>query len=460
MGGLTSALNIGKTSLLTSQKTIEVTGNNIANVNTPGYSRQIPILSSYPTVQINGQSFGTGVKIDQVMRNHDTFLQRQLGERAATAGDADARTAPLAQVEQVINIAETGIAGEINRFFDAWQGLSSDPANGVLRDQVLQRGQTLSQNFQSAIRDLNTVQDDINVTLESKVEAVNAKLKEVASLNQRIASLETQGQGALSDRDRRDLLVNELSSSLGVSYFEGDNGMVSLQLPGGHTLVQDSTAMTLEPQRVNGDVQFALRAPSGGSVALIPGNFGGEFKGLMSVRDSQIPGVIADLDKLAYNLLNEVNTLHQTGSGLDGLSGRDFFVPVAAEAGAASQMAVGLTQSSQLAAGTGSAPGDNRNALQLAALSSKKVIGGTETFTGFYANLASRVGTDVQQNSLTRMGSQDSLLQLQNRRDSSAGVSLEEEMINLIMFQKGFEASAKLLSTVDEMMDSLLALKR
>jgi flagellar hook-associated protein 1 FlgK len=460
MGGLTSALNIGKTSLLTSQKTIEVTGNNIANVNTPGYSRQIPILSSYPTVQINGQSFGTGVKIDQVMRNHDTFLQRQLGERAATAGEAEARTAPLAQVEQVVSIAESSIAGEISRFFDSWQQLSADPSSGVLRNQVLQRGQTLAGGFNSTIRELATAQEDINVTLESKVEAVNFKLNEVATLNQRIASLQIKGQDSLSDRDRRDQLVNELASSLGVSYFEGENGMVSLQLPGGHTLVQDATAMTLEPQRVNGDVQFALRAPRGGAVALSPGNFGGEFRGLMAVRDSHIPGVIADLDKLAYNLLNEVNTLHQTGSGLDGLSGRDFFAPVAVEAGAASQIAVALTQGNQLAAGTGAAPGDNRNALQLAALSSKKVIGGTETFTGFYANLASRVGTEVQQNSLTRMGSEDSLLQLQNRRDSSAGVSLEEEMINLIMFQKGFEASAKLLSTVDEMMDSLLSLKR
>lgn len=460
MGGLVSALNIGKSSLLASQKTIEVTGNNIANVNTPGYSRQIPILSSYPTVQINGQSFGTGVKIDQVMRNHDTFLQRQLGERSATAGEANARSMPLTQVEQVISISESSIAGEISRFFDSWQELSTDPSNSALRNQVLQRGQTLSGNFNTTIRELSSAQEDINVTLESKVEAVNFKLKEVATLNQRIASLETKGQGALSDRDRRDQLVTELSSSLGVSYFEGDNGMVSLQLPGGHTLVQDSTAMSLETQRVDGHVQFALRAPSGGSVALIPGNLGGEFRGLMSVRDSHIPGVVADLDKLAYNLLNEVNTLHQSGSGLDGVSGRDFFTPLAVEAGAASQIAVGLTLGNQLAAGTGSASGDNRNALNLAALSSKKVIGGSETFIGFYANLASRVGIEVQQNSLTQMGSQDSLLQLQNRRDSSAGVSLEEEMINLIMFQKGFEASAKLLSTVDEMMDSLLSLKR
>lgn len=460
MGGLVNALNIGKSSLATSQKAIEITGNNIANVNTPGYSRQIPILAPYPTVQINGLTIGTGVKVADVMRNHNSFLGRQINDRAATAGESDGRTIPLAEIEQVINISESGIAGEISRFFDAWQELSADPASGVLRDLVLQRGQTLSQSFQSSIRDLDTVRENINISLESKVEGVNLKLKEVAALNQRITTLEFNGQAALSDRDRRDVLIGELSASLGVSYFEDEKGMVSLQLPGGHTLVQGPTAMTLEAQRVNGNVQFAIRPPGGGALSLSPANIGGEFRGLMSVRDSQIPGVIADLDKLAYNLLNEVNNLHQAGSGLDGISGRDFFVPQAVEAGAAGQMAVGLTQANQLAAGLGASPGDNRNALQFAALVNKKAIGGSETFTGFFANLATRLGTEIQQNKLTLQGSQDALVQLENRRDSSAGVSLEEEMINLIKFQKSFEASAKMLSTVDEMMDTLLSLKR
>lgn len=224
MSGLISALNVGKTSLATSQKAIEITGNNIANVNTPGYSRQIPLLSSYPTVQINGLSFGNGVKIDDVMRNHDTFLARQINGQSATAGESNARTIPLAEIEQVISISENGIAGEMGRFFDAWQELGSDPANGILRDLVLQRGTTMAQSFKNAVRDLSTVRDNINISLESKVEGVNLKVQEFAALNQRITALEATGQGALSDRDRRDVLLGELSASLGVSYFEGEGG--------------------------------------------------------------------------------------------------------------------------------------------------------------------------------------------------------------------------------------------
>lgn len=460
MGGLTSALNIGKSSMLTSQKAIEVTGNNISNVNTPGYSRQIPVLSPYPSLQIHGHTIGTGVNVTDVMRNHDTFLARQINERTATAGESEGRANPLTEIEQVISIADSGIAGEINRFFDAWQSLSTDPSSSALREQVLQRGQTLGQNFKTAIQNLDQVRENINVSLESKVGEVNTMLQEVATLNQRIASIEITGQAALSDRDRRDTLVSDLASRLGISSFEGEGGAVSLQLPGGHTLVQGGVAMALEPQRINGDVQFGLRSSGGGLVNLNPNNLGGEFRGLMSVRDGQIAGVVADLDKLAYNLANEVNAQHQLGTGLDGLGGRDFFTPPAAEAGAASQLAVGLTQGRQLAAGLSAGSGDNGNTLQIAALASKKTIGGSETFSSFFANLATRVGTEIQQNSLTLQGSQDSLLQLQNRRDAVAGVSLEEEMINLIKFQRGFEASAKLLSTVDEMMDSLLALKR
>lgn len=460
MSGLISALNVGKTSLATSQKAIEITGNNIANVNTPGYSRQIPLLSSYPTVQINGLSFGNGVKIDDVMRNHDTFLARQINGQSATAGESNARTIPLAEIEQVISISENGIAGEMGRFFDAWQELGSDPANGILRDLVLQRGTTMAQSFKNAVRDLSTVRDNINISLESKVEGVNLKVHEFAALNQRITALEATGQGALSDRDRRDVLLGELSASLGVSYFEGEGGMVSLQLPGGHSLVQGGAALTLEVVRVNGDVQFGLRTDAGSFIDLNVNNIGGEFRGLMGVRDQEIPKVIDQLDKLAYNLLSEVNTQHRAGTGLDGVSGRDFFTPLAAVAGAANLIAVALTQTGQVAAGTGASPGDNRNALQLAGLRNQKLIDGQETFTSYYANLATRLGTEIAQNRLTRQGSEDALLQLQNRRDSTAGVSLEEEMINLIKFQKGFEASAKLLATVDEMMDSLLALKR
>ncbi|BCR06605.1 flagellar hook-associated protein 1 [Desulfuromonas versatilis] len=459
MSGLVNALHVGKTSVLTSQKAIEVTGNNIANVNTPGYSRQTPVFSGYPTVNINGFVVGQGVKVENITRQHDVFLAKQINDKNATLGEETAKSTPLAEIERIISINEGGLASQIDAFFDSWQELSADPASTIARDAVIQGGQNLSRAFQSASNDLQRIRTNMDTALEARVEEVNLKLQQVADLNQRIASIESTGQSALSDRDTRDQLLTELSYTLGASYVENQGGMTSVMLPGGMPLVQDGTAMALQGVRVGGDLQLQLKV--GSSVFDIGvDNLGGEFKGYLTVRDQLVPSLQGDLDKLAYNIATEVNTQHQAGVGLDGVGGRDFFAAPATESGSAWGLSVALSDPTQLAAGTTAATGDNTNVLEIAALGQKAIVNGTETFVGFYAGIASKVGLEVNQNELTRGGSDDALVQLQNLRDSSEGVSLEEEMINLIKFQKGFEASAKFLSTIDEMMDTLLTIKR
>ncbi len=459
MSGLVSALNVGKTSVLTTQKAIEITGNNISNVNTPGYSRQMPILGGYPTVNMDGFVVGQGARIEDITRQHDIFIARQINDKSSTLGEEAAKATPLAEMERIVSISEDSLAGEINNFFDSWQELSSAPSNSIARDAVIQRGENLTRAFHSATNELQRIRGNMDVALEANIDDINLKLQEFADLNQRISNVESSGTTALSDRDRRDALLTDLSATLGVNSFETDSGMVQLILPGGLPLVQDSQAMSLLPDRSSGDLQIQLQV--GTIIHDLPtGKFGGELKGLFTVRDELIPSVQADLDKLAYTIATEVNTQHQAGVGLDGVGGRDFFAPLAAEAGSAWGISVAISDGSQVAAGTTAATGDNTNVLQIAALGQAPVIDGTDTFVDFYSNIAAKVGLEVNQNNLTRGGSEDALVQLENLRDSQEGVSLEEEMINLIKFQKSFEASAKLLSTVDEMMDTLLSIKR
>jgi flagellar hook-associated protein 1 FlgK len=299
----------------------------------------------------------------------------------------------------------------------------------------------------------------------SKIDAVNFKLQEVADLNERIAAVETTGQSANSFRDRRDLLLEELSFSLGTQSFEESTGMVSVQLPGGLPLVQGNTALRLEGVQQGNDLHLALKQGAT-TLDVNLNNLGGEFKGLVEVRDTFIPALHDDLDRMAYELAKAVNTAHQDGVGLDGVGGRDFFALPAAddpnrpEAGVARNLTVALKSGSDIAAGDSDAPGDNRNAKKIAALGRAKVINGEDTFVGFYGKMTARVGIEAGQNRLTRGGVEDTMVQLKNLRDAKVGVSLEEEMINLIQFQKGFEASAKFLATVDEMMDTILSLKR
>ncbi|MCD6526715.1 MAG: flagellar hook-associated protein FlgK [Desulfuromonas sp.] len=552
--GLAAALNTGKTSLFTNQKAIEIAGNNIANVNTEGYSRQKAVFSDFPSLQFGSFFVGQGVKITDITREYDVFVNEQLLDKSQMLGGEDAKAIPLAELERVFSVGEENLATEIDRFFDAWQGLSTNPSGQVERDIVIQRGELLASSFNSVARDLDNVSSNINEIVLSEVDGVNLKLTQVADLNSRIQTIEANGQSANSFRDQRDVLLQELSYTLGVQSYEEPTGAVNIQLPGGLPLVQNGSALQLEAIS-QGDA-LSLQLNVGESSFDVTGkNLGGKFAGLLELRDEFIPSLKKDLDLTAYEMVQTVNEQHALGTGLDGSTGVAFFnnpgnhtsqsyvdpnLATAFNAGdiqidvdgvkntisfagpgslndlatTINGAAVGVTatvnlqdngdsvliltpdtagQSVQLdmsaiegayespefsmpnisdlismslrdtakvAAGNSSAPGDNINALAISAFKDANAVNGEDTFVSFYGKMAASVGIEAGQNRLSQSGAQDSLTQLKNMRDGKAGVSIEEEMISLIKYQRGFEASAKLLSTVDEMMVTVLSIKR
>jgi flagellar hook-associated protein 1 FlgK len=471
MAGLFNALNAARTSLEVNQKSLEIVGNNISNVNTEGYSRQKSELSPYPSMNFGDFFIGQGVKVTNVKRDHDVFIQNQLVEKSSDFGYEDAQARPLSELERIFAITEENIATDVDRFFDSVQELSASPSDLVLRDQVIQRGALLSTNFNNTINDLDTVNDNINDTLISKIEDVNSKMTEIADLNDRIHLIELSGQDANTARDRRELLAKELAVTVGAqSYYDTNNGMMTVQLPAGLPLVQGNSAMRLEAVTSGSQLEIQLHA-GGVTRTLDERNMGGEFKGLTNLRDTFIPSLKEDLDKLSYEIITQFNTQHAAGAGLDGVGGRNFFndppnmVPVPpanAWDDAARTMSVAITLAEQIAAGEDPyvGPGDNRNALLLANLDEQPFMSGVDTFNSFYGKLTARIGLATSQNELSRQGAEDAVVQLENLRDGLSGVSLEEEMIDLITYQRGFESSAKFLSTVDEMMNALLSIKR
>ncbi len=463
MSGLTSALNIGTTGLSTNQKGIEVTGNNVANVNTPGYSKQTLKLSSTPTLQFNGQMIGQGTVVDSISRDGNRFVTKQLIGKNADYGETDAKDIPLAEIERIVGIDDADLSRDIDRFFDAWQELSSNPAGGVERQQVLQEGQDLADNLRGMTADLHATQAGINDNLAGTVTDLNRQLEEISDLNVQIVSAEATGISANSLRDQRDLLLQEVSRVAGINYFEESNGMVSVMLPKGLPLVTADTASTVSTQWVSGSLQLSLT--SGASTSNLDSNdFGGEIHGVLTLRDDYIPSILDDLDKLAYELATAVNTVQIGGIDANGNPGSDFFTFGNSGAnpwsGAAATLDLALTNGSQIAAGTitaaGYQPGDNSNCLNMVALKDQPIINGTSSFSEFYAQIAAGVGLEVNQNSLRLDTTEDALVQMQNMRDTTAGVSIDEEMLLLTQYQTGYEAAAKYLSTVDEMLDTLM----
>jgi flagellar hook-associated protein 1 FlgK len=396
--------------------------------------------------------------------------------KAVEFGLQDALTRPLSELEGVFGITDDNISTDIDNFFDSLQELSADPSDLVQRNNVILQGEVLSTSFNNTVNELNSIKENINDTILSKLDAVNSKINEIADLNDRIYSIEIHGQTANSARDQRDMVVKDLAQTLGAQSYEDKNGMLSVALPGGMPLVQGNMAMTISAD-VSG-VDLTLKLHAGGVTRdLELRNMGGEFQGLMDIRDNFIPELTQDLDKLAYELSVQVNLQHQAGGALDSTPGDIFFdwppnydpsLPVD-YTDAARQMKVAITDPAKIAAGAAPsagpppgtvAPGDNRNALILSNIADTYLIGGVDSFNSLYGKMAAKVGVESNQNQLSLKGAEDALVQLENFRDGLVGVSLEEEMISLIQFQRGFESSAKFLSTVDEMMGTILDIKR
>ncbi len=482
MAGLFNALNSARTSLEVNQKSIEIVGNNISNVNTKGYSRQKAEFETYPAMNFGDFFIGQGVRITDVKREHDVFIDHQIKQKTVDLGFQDSLTRPLSELERVFNITENNLSTDIDKFFDSLQELSANPSDLVQRNNVILQGNVLATSFNNTVNELNSIKENINDTILSKLDAINSQIKEIADLNDRIYSIEIQGQTANSARDQRSIVAQSLAKSLGAQSYEDSKGMLSVQLPGGLPLVQGNMPMSISADVVGTNLTLKLHA--GGIVRdMGANNMGGEFKGLVDIRDTFIPALNEDLDKLAYELSSQVNIQHQAGGGLDSSTGNLFFnVPpnyVASPPGppptaaqyldAAREIHVVINDPRKIAAGAAPdpgppvgtvAPGDNRNALILSNIGDNYLIGGTDNFNSLFGKIAAKVGVESNQNQLSLKGAEDALNQLENFRDGLVGVSLEEEMINLIQFQRGFQSSAKFLSTVDEMMSTVMGIKK
>ncbi len=458
---LTASLYIGSSGLAVNRKGIEVTGNNVANVNTEGYSKQTLEVSSTPALEYSGQMIGSGATVSGISRETNTFVSKQLTGKSAEYGEENAKSIVLAEIEQIVDIEEGGISTAIDEFFDAWQELSNDPSATLERRQVMQVGENLAADFQALVSDLNTVAESINTDLEGKITTLNRQLQEIADLNVQIVSAESTGISANALRDQRDLLLQDVSAVAGVTYYEESNGMVSVQLAGGQPLVTADTVSTLATEWDAGILNITLTSGAS-TMQLDAGDFGGEVGGLLEIRDEYIPELIEQLDILAYNLATAVNGVHTGGVDQDGNTGGDFFTFSGSGAnpwnGAASTLTMALTGTSAVAAGLSAEPGDNENTLNMVQLQNAALIDGSSTLNEYFAAIAADVGLTVSRNSAALESAEDTLTQLQNMRDSISGVSTDEEMLLLVQYQAGYEAAARYLTAVDELLDTLMSM--
>ncbi len=459
MSDIQGILGIATKALRVQQRAINVTGNNIANVNTPGYTRQRLNISADNPVNTGMGLLGSGVRASEVERIYQRFLATQINGETQSLGQWEARRDMLERVEMVFDESgDYGLAQTMSEFWNAWQDLSNNPSGSVERTVLVAKSQMLASTIRKNYQDLQTIQYDIDARVASGVDKINQLSASIVDLNDKIVSLEAGGHTANDYRDQRDLVLKELSELIDINSFEDASGAVTVSVGSGQPLVEGTHRYSLSTQQnASGLKDVVWLDDDGNAVSITADIDGGKLAGWLTARDTDIPDYMTRLDTLAQNLISEVNTLHAAGYGLDGSTGNDFFSGTSANDIAVNSAIVNDTNLIAAADDYNAIPGGNGNAIAIASLREALTMdSGTATFDDYYGSLLSDVGHAVQQSQSYHDHQEQIVLHLENYRESISGVSIDEEMVNLVNYQKAYQAAARLVNTASEMMDTLL----
>ena len=549
-------LNTAQVGLRSQLLAMEVTGHNIANVQTEGYSRQQINFEAADSRFTEMGQIGTGVRVGAIERAHDEFLYLQiLGE-----GDRLGKSRVKHEVYDQLEILMSEKSGQslnqsLNQFFSGLQDVASNPTSPPERSTLLAEAQNLVSTFNNIGESLFQVQQNLDAAVAVDLGKINSLTKDIASLNQAIHANEPTTFNANDYRDERDLKVKKLTELVDMDFIDELDGQISLTRNDGTPLVLRSTAFTLDTA-INGNnksfYDVIVRDPAGNETNITSTVNGGTLKGYLEMRDTVVEEILDKLDRLAAGFVKEFNEIHQQGFGLDGSTGNNFFstlkttvdananntglatlkatngdpsnisvdkyeititdsksfslqnltrgassgaftfrqgstfnlangfavtisgtpadgdkftLSVSERAARNLSIASGvLSNTSKISAGVNSRT-DGGNALKLVGLQSKTVFdnvsldsagSGTFTFDEFYSSLVSTLGIQSSASKATFAQQEGILLQLDTRRESIAGVSIDEEMINMIKFQQAYNAAARLIAMVDELLDNMI----
>lgn len=444
LGSATTALNA-------QQFGLEVTGQNIANLNTQGYARRSAVLVSQP------DSSGGGVLATGVSAARDSFIEGRLRDESSPEAQDGAIVDALTVVQTSLGQAGSSIDGSLSSFFDAFSALSATPQSTVARDNVVLQGKQVATSFNDMAARLDSSRTAADRSIRDTVDQVNQLASQIAGLNAQIGS--ANGADVESLKDKQGVALQQLAALTPVTVVANANGGVDVSVGAGRALVVGGNQYALG---VSSTSPSGFAAITAGGVDITSELSGGKIGGLLQVRDTLVPGYMASLDQLAYDFATSVNTAHKAGYDANGNTGNLFFTQPATVAGAAAALQVDpalAADSSRIAASSTGAAGDNQTASAIAQLRDASATGGgTDTFVQAWGQIVYQVGTDAQAAQTDQQSRQDVISAVQQLRDSVSGVSLDQEAGQMLQYQRAYQANAKYFSTVNSMLDTLLTM--
>ncbi len=462
-GGL---LSIARSGLMASQAQITTTSQNITNAQTPGYSRQRVIQTAREPQRMSFGNFGTGVTVSGTERMRSEILDSTYRGDVGAAAYHEERRDALQGVEGILaEPSETGLASSLEQFWSSWSDLSTNPTSSAARAVVRQRGAQVSAQLNSFGNQIVDQQAQTRTRLQGMTARVNALSEQVANINAQITAAEAAGAQAPDMRDQRDTKLDELSQLIGAVAITQPNGSISV-LVGGDTIVDGANAKSIR-------VQAPLNDPSRLGIAFGTGStmtaqtetmyqVGGQIAGSLDAYNSSYPDALARLDTIAATIVSETNSRHSAGF-IGATPAGNFFDSTHITA---RTMRLDASISSNLnniaASGLANEPGDNRVALGLSQMRDTAVMinGQQMSINEGYRNVVSDLAVRVNSANGTAIATRTLATQTDSRRESVKGVSIDEEMINLMKFQQSYAAAARLINVVDEMSETLINLGR
>ncbi|HEY3780454.1 MAG TPA: flagellar hook-associated protein FlgK [Fimbriimonadaceae bacterium] len=454
MPSLSSGYNIMNTALQGFQTALDVTGNNIANVNTAGYTRETVNFGESDPTTFYGTSpyqIGSGVTIQSISQIRSVLLDSSMNNAQSGLGQYQQLANSLSSVQGLFPEPNSGgISDALSGFFNAFSSLAASPSSASAQLAVQQAASTLTDRVQSTYAGLQQQAEQTSSQMTSTFNQIDQLTSSIASLNTQIATQTAEGGSPNSLLDTRAQDLQQLSGLVDIQTSTNPNGSVNVYT-NGLNLVGVNGATKFPQTNTPGTLTFT----SGSTSVSIQG---GALAGLAQAA-SKISSYEGQLDTLANNLTTQVNAVYSTGKTAKGATGQDFFQASNPPGGAAGfQLTAAIAANSgAILSGTSGNAGDGAMAQSIANLNTTSISAlGSQSFSTYYTNFIGGVGTDVQ-NATNSSSTQTAVVsQIQAQQQSISGVNIDEEMTNMLQYQHGYESAAKALSVIDTSTEDLI----
>jgi len=463
MGVGFSSYDIARSGMIVNERSLHVTGHNIANVNTPGYVRQQAMIADSFYTGILGDRFrvGFGASIQEIRQIRYEFLDTLYRQENTTLGYLDAKAETFSNIEEILSEPmRDGLQSMMNGFWDSWQELAKEPNSLTARALVRQRADVLVNHINHIGEQLNKLQEDLDTEIRVRVNEVNNLLYDLAKLNADILRAETAGDTANDYRDRRNLLLDRLSELVDVDITEMLDGQVSV-MSGGYFLLNKTDVSPLYVEVDSKKKSFYNPIIKELNVEVPLQN--GILKGLIESRDEILPDIKNRLNTVVNAMISKVNEYHSSGQTLGGKDGADFFVaidPTMPVGMCNIRLNSNLVDLNNIVSSSDGTSGNNVVAYQVANLRNQVLISAAEgelSIDDYYNAIILYVGHEGASLKSAAENQRTLVNAAESNRQSVMAVSLDEEMANMIKFKFAYNASSRTINVVDQMIDTIIS---